>query len=350
MSFPENKESSRLNILDALRGIAALAVALFHFTNAMPPTLLTSVTQWGWLGVSMFFVISGFIIPYALMKSSYEFPTDYGCFLLKRAARLHPPFLASLVLTILLWHLSALTPGFQGQAPNYTATQVALHAPLLNGVVGMSWIQPVYWTLAIELQYYLTIGLLMPLLSAGRPSFWITVSSLLLSSLLPRVSADSNIWLWPYLPLFVTGILACFFLQKKISRNEFLIGLTFATAIAAKSLSPPEAATGALSALAIAFLHYAWPRRVLWLGAISYSLYLLHVPIGGRIINLTKRVGQESLVMQLICVSGAVALSLLAAAIWFRFLEMPSQRLSSAIKYRSRSRGVPEATSQKNSP
>ncbi|MFZ3046680.1 MAG: hypothetical protein WA151_12270, partial [Desulfatirhabdiaceae bacterium] len=66
--------SNRLTHVDALRGLAALAVCLFHLTRYKPGflpeySILKSICQYGYLGVEIFFVISGFIIPLALFRS-----------------------------------------------------------------------------------------------------------------------------------------------------------------------------------------------------------------------------------------------------------------------------------------
>ena len=88
----------RVEILEPLRGLAALAVAWFHFTNAtglLPEGWLRASGRYGWLGVEVFFVISGFIIPYSLFNAGYRFPRHAGRFILKRIVRLDPPYIAA---------------------------------------------------------------------------------------------------------------------------------------------------------------------------------------------------------------------------------------------------------------
>jgi peptidoglycan/LPS O-acetylase OafA/YrhL len=66
---------ARIPTLDALRGLASFAVAWFHFTQGSPiafPALLKASGAYGWAGVQMFFVISGFVIPHALQRAKYS--------------------------------------------------------------------------------------------------------------------------------------------------------------------------------------------------------------------------------------------------------------------------------------
>src|SRR2546423_14858364 len=94
-----NPASQRLNILDLLRGIASLSVCWFHLTNGnehfLPPGWLRASGEYGWVGVNVFFVISGFIIPYSLFQSGYRL-RDYGRFFLKRILALGPTSLRAI--------------------------------------------------------------------------------------------------------------------------------------------------------------------------------------------------------------------------------------------------------------
>jgi peptidoglycan/LPS O-acetylase OafA/YrhL len=65
-------QSDRIVTVDALRGVASLSVAWFHLTQpnpALAPGIIKSSGAYGWLGVHIFFVISGFVIPYSLDKA-----------------------------------------------------------------------------------------------------------------------------------------------------------------------------------------------------------------------------------------------------------------------------------------
>jgi peptidoglycan/LPS O-acetylase OafA/YrhL len=128
--------------------------------------VLRETGRYGWLGVEVFFVISGFVIPYSMHRGGYRVSQHFWRFLAKRLARLEPPYLVSIVVVVILWYLSALTPGFQGTNPDIRPTRLLLHLGYLNAFFGHPWLNPVYWTLGIELQYYLLVAITYPLLSS----------------------------------------------------------------------------------------------------------------------------------------------------------------------------------------
>src|ERR1700722_12839903 len=101
--------AQRMEGIQKLRGLAALAVTLYHcsLNVRLPwPQGFLSAADFGKFGVEAFFVISGFILPYSLWKAGYVLG-DAGKFLLKRLARLDPPYLASIVLSIVALVLAA---------------------------------------------------------------------------------------------------------------------------------------------------------------------------------------------------------------------------------------------------
>src|SRR5437667_5652566 len=116
----------RMAVVDSLRGIASLGVAWFHITNGghlLNAGWLKSSGAFGWLGVEMFFVISGFIIPYAMFCGDYRLKRNFGTFVLKRVIRLDPPYLVAILISVGLWYMSARTPGFRGSAHQFTSAQ-----------------------------------------------------------------------------------------------------------------------------------------------------------------------------------------------------------------------------------
>jgi peptidoglycan/LPS O-acetylase OafA/YrhL len=149
---------SRISVVEALRALASISVALFHFCNELNSTGAHLVTEYGWLGVDVFFVISGFVIPLSLYGRGYRL-RDFPPFLLRRLVRLEPAYLVSIAAVVILWHASNAAPGFRGPAPNYSFPQLASHLFYIVPLTSYEWLQPVYWSLAYEFVFYITVGL-----------------------------------------------------------------------------------------------------------------------------------------------------------------------------------------------
>lgn len=327
---------NRVGTIDALRGIASLAVCWFHLTNGnpkfLPDGLLKTSGSYGWLGVEAFFVISGFVIPYSLHKSGYMLK-DYPRFLYKRIVRLDPPYMLAIVLILILGYLSNIVPGYKGAQFEPTATQVLLHLGYLNVFFDYAWLNPVFWTLAIEFQYYILIGLMFPLIASKRS--WIRWGLLIALGIFPFL-LPSNIFLFHYMFLFALGILAYFCHCRLIMRRTFIVALPAFCAGLYLTMGAAVAVIGVTVATMIVFV--SLNNSVLnFFGAISYSLYLLHVPLGGRVINIGDR-DAESSSAQVITLLVALGISVVASCLFYRFVERPSQQWCSSIKYNRRKR------------
>jgi peptidoglycan/LPS O-acetylase OafA/YrhL len=170
----------RLDSIDALRGLAALSVALYHAwghdgtypwysigivtqtPNAHWLSYLTFPFRWGYLGVSFFLVLSGFCIHLPAARNlvgtgSYQFQAK--AFYLRRLWRLYPAyFIAVVTTTILLWgmHLAGATR-LPGHSDLPSAWDVFAHLTLLHGYFESTFysIASVFWSLALEFQLYL---------------------------------------------------------------------------------------------------------------------------------------------------------------------------------------------------
>src|SRR5258707_3445092 len=282
-----SKPEKRIETIDLLPGVAALAVCWFHLTNANTIAgvgLLQASGKYGWLGVEVFFVISGFIIPYALHRGGYRlnrFPT----FLLKRIIRLDPPYIVSILLVLLTGYLITLAPHYQGEAFHLDYTRILLHLGYLNVLVGYEWLNPVYWTLAIEFQYYLLIGLAFPLISSKR--LWKRLLFFAVLSLLAWKITFGG-FIFHFIVLFFMGI-ALFQQQHRIiSVKELLILLVIFTAAAYVTLGVPYALAGLLAVLVISCLTIK-NRVFVFFCSISYSLYLVHPPVTRVVYTLGRR-------------------------------------------------------------
>ncbi|HJT34366.1 MAG TPA: acyltransferase [Pirellulales bacterium] len=329
-------KTPRIEILDPLRGLAALAVAWFHFTTCnafLQSAWLKASGTYGWLGVDVFFVISGFVIPYSMYAGGYHPRQHFVRFLGKRLARLEPPYLMSLILVISLAYLKPLVfPETAESKPPFSVPQLLLHLGYLNTFFDYEWLTPVYWTLGIEFQYYLFVALVYPLL-ASRRAILGPLSVLALASL--ALLVKSPIFVFHFLGLFAFGILAFQYHVRLLPRKAFLAAILLVSAITAASLTWVIAVVGGVTALVIAFV--PMPRSsalkvFVYFGTISYSIYLLHTIIGGPVVHIGSRFGSGP-AWEVAILTAAIGASLLAAMVFHQLVERPAQGLSSRIKY-----------------
>jgi peptidoglycan/LPS O-acetylase OafA/YrhL len=331
-SAMNEREQSRIEVLDFLRGIAALGVALHHFCNILDPGLLRSASFYGQLGVQVFFVISGFIIPYSLYRGGYELK-HYWIFVAKRITRLDPPYLVTLLLIISLGVLSWYVPFQKDMVFEVSLPQVLLHLGYVNTFFGYPWLNDVFWTLAIEFQYYLLMGLVFPLVFSRNN--WTRLLSFAALNALSFVIPYS-IYVFYFISLFFMGIFTCQYKIGMIGRRQYAALLAATTLLALVVMGVPSTVAGFAAVCAILFLRVKNPVFY-FLGSISYSLYLLHSPVGRRALNVFLRItGAESEIAKIFVIMLAVAVSIFAAYLLYRFVERPSQQWSASFRYRPR--------------
>lgn len=322
--------SDRLPVVHTLRGLASLAVCWFHFASAgnLNTGVVGHVAQYGSLGVPMFFVISGFVLPYSLWKGSYRLKL-YGTYILKRVVRLDPPYIAAIIVSVGLGYgSSALSLTSSGQY-HVTWVQLLCHLGYLNVLFKNDWVNPVFWTLAIEFQYYVILGLVFPVISSPSTlSYYsIAVSALALSFVVSSVGLIPR-----YAALFLLGI--CVFRRRTgvASATETGLATVMFTVFAGVTLGIPTAIVALMTALSIMVVEVR-SRVSDWLGDISYSLYLVHSPLGSRICNVAARF-HPTVVLSNLIVVGVMVFVLGAAYVLYRSVERPSQRIAARLSYR----------------
>ena len=321
--------SNRLTHVDALRGLAGLAVCLFHFTRHIPGfppdgSILKTVCQYGYLGVEIFFVISGFIIPLALFRSRYRI-AYFHIFLAKRVMRIDPPYLITAALSILLFSVSAY---FNETSYPISIPALVAHFGYLNGVLKLPWAVPIFWTLAIEFQYYLFIAVCFPVFTLQNKK--IPIAFCLVFLLAGLLTSYSALMLY-YSPLFACGFFCYLKKQGQIDNTLTILLLSLTLLSIHHKLGIESAVACALACLLILF---KWLNHSVmnFLGRISYSLYLLHIPVGTRVINLLLRIpfflSHEYLAFWL-----SLTVTILSAWGFYRLIERPSITLSQKIVY-----------------
>jgi peptidoglycan/LPS O-acetylase OafA/YrhL len=318
-----------------LRGLAALMVVLFHFVvktvDFIHDERVLHIFGFFDLGVQIFFVISGIVIPFSLIKSNYRI-TQIGTFLLKRCARIEPPYLITVGLAFAYIYARQMLPGTTPSDYRPGGWDLLLHLGyLVPFVEGARWLSEVFWTLAIEFQYYLLIALTMPLLllpkAIWRWTFFILFAG---ASYLPF--GDRQLLYWS--PLFLCGILYALKYLQTISLREYLFAAPICLLFVLHKMGP-ENFCAALFTLMVVWIWPHFRSKVSdFFGSISYSIYLLHTITGGAVVNILSHRVHAPWQKCMVILAGVV-FAVLASYIFYRIVELPSQRWSQRLKYKS---------------
>lgn len=316
--------------LDAMRGLTALMVVIFHYTTRYDELFghtgrVRFAIPYGGNDMPRFFVISGFVILMTLGRT--KTPLD---FIVSRAARLIPVYWAAIVCTFVAMTLFPL-PGIGVGVPdlllNFTMLQGHLFRPSVDGV---------YWTLTVELSFY-GVMLGFYLLGILRRIEWLCAAWLLLAVAsheavgiellrVPRVVADLLLVL-PYANLFVAGIV--FYVVHHEGRWRWWRHGLIAASLLVQALTGPLSALVLTSAFVGMFYLHAYGklgwlarRPLVFLGTISYALFLTHQHIGWIIIDRLERRGVDPNLAVLVALTVALAL---ATTLTF-LIEKPAQK------------------------
>lgn len=329
----KRKDNNHIYSIDLLRGIAALMVCFYHFAAGNKDFLsddnfLKILSKHGHYGVEIFFIISGFILPFSLNRSNYQLK-NYVSFLYKRVIRIEPAYLINVLLVIILAYVSTLSPYYRGEPFSVDWTTVGLHFAYLVPYFDKEWLNPVYWTLAIEFQFYLFIALVFPFLQkTNRNNVIAILFTLLLLTFLPL---DRD-FLPHHLPYFVVGLSLYFSSNKTLNLKSLILILATAAGVAFYQNGYIPVFIIISTPLIIVYVN-SIPRLFKWLGTISYSLYLIHVPLGARILNISENfIKNESLRMGIIL--AVIAFCCLSAYVYYIIIEKKSIAASKRIKYK----------------
>jgi peptidoglycan/LPS O-acetylase OafA/YrhL len=239
--------------------------------------------------------------------------------------------LASILVAVALAYASAAVPGFRGGRPAFSVPQLLSHLAYANGLLGFHSINVVYWSLSLEFQYYLLVGLMAPLLLSGTQ---IVRLGALAALALAALALPYKLIVFSWFFLFELGILTFYFRERMLSRSGYVAGLALAGAGTGVTLGLATALVAVATALLIAFVQLR-NRPLLFLGDISYSLYLIHVPVGGRVINAGSRLGLGP-AGWVLWTLGAFAVAVLAAYGFHRLVERPAREWAARIPYGNR--------------
>jgi len=323
----------QIHSVELLRGIASAMVCYFHLAkgniNFLPDqSVIKKTASIGWSGVEIFFVISGFVIPFAMFQKKYTI-RNFITFLQKRIIRIEPPYLISILLVVFLNFVSTLSPYYRGSPFHIDWPNLLGHIAYLNVFTGGKWLNDVYWSLAIEFQYYLLIAVSFTLIVSGK-MYWrfLFIILFLLSSFIPF---PPNSFVFTYAGYFIAGILLFQLVCNIIGFVEFFISIGLFIWLFVYQQGLFLTGITLITMLVILFVNRV-PAFLRYIGLISYSLYLIHVPVGGRIINISE-VKTTNIVLRELMVFVAFLICILAASVFYRLFEKRFKTFSSSIKY-----------------
>ena len=346
-----------------LRAVASLLVVWFHlvavFCNAhgiawAPLVLLDTyvtnplgiVANFSVFAVNVFFVISGFVVTHAALRETR------GTFAIKRLLRIYPPLFVSLVVVAAALSAYQAIAGlsYPGMPPP-TMAAFWHSLPLLNVYFAEnSNINPVAWSLVLEMLFYGSVFVALPALKRWPRATLAAQLALyaLLVLTFPQPREKLAFFAMGYSIIFLMFQGQAYYLFRAGRVGRLAFGLTWIgyyllyvfalrTIHAEYSRANPTLMINHLAAfgLFVVLLRYdtrlALPRAVTFCADISYSLYLNHAVLGAVVLTLLYRAGSGYEVALLAAVSASVGV----AAASYYWIERPSQRLARYLAHRS---------------
>lgn len=294
---------ARIEVLDYFRFWAAIFVLLFHYTfNGITNGKIESIshipqwidfTKYGYLGVELFFMVSGYVIFYSAQNRS---PSK---FLLSRAVRLFPSYWFAVILT------SIVTVFLGTDLINVEFKQVLFNLTMLQSYFYIGHVDGVYWTLVYEVQFYFAIFIILAIGQQKRliPIFIAWPLIMLLANLF---NYDETLYLGGYFYYFSAGSLLAIFIQQKGNNKMTWVALSIAFFLCLNfSLGKLEDLSQKREILYSKYVVFIYITSFFALflslqskfiknltlpfssqaGALTYPLYLVHAHIGYMIIN-----------------------------------------------------------------
>ncbi|EQB93147.1 acyltransferase family protein [Elizabethkingia anophelis] len=365
--------SERLNGLDHLRALAIILVLMYHYRAFSHPDWIDTIGRFGWIGVDLFFVLSGFLISGQLFNNIKFFHNIHlKSFYIKRFFRIIPPYAFTLLLYFgipFFREREALSPLWKF----ITFTQNYELDVINKGTFSHA------WSLCIEEQFYLVLPFSLLLLIKTKTLPWIKwlVPFLIITSIFCRFIAwneyiiphinSNQFWLEWYMKIYyptytrldslAIGVLISYFFQNSsvfrnfihLNGNRLFFGGVILLCLSlwlCNDQTSVQASIFGFTAVAISFgiivlsavsessflsCSYSWITYQL--ASLSYAIYLSHKGVIHIIQQLLKdsQISASGIFMLLIC----LAVSILTGLFYRYTIEKPSSRIKNKILNKS---------------
>ena len=350
--------------IDAIRGAASLVILAHHLLTYVPrtdetlaavPLLHHAVWWYGGLATQVFLVISGFVGGVSLSRATPE-AADLARLLLIRYLRLALPAIATLLFALGLY---AIVPPSWAAFPLFdevTAPGVLAHVAFLQDVLGYPSLLAGFWYLSIDWQCNAVMCLLiivqdailsrLPGLSRAAPSRFAQGFAVMG---LPMLVALVSLFYWNgavahetyatyFFGIVFLGTLAGLAVGGRIS-PAFFWAYVAAVAVAVVVQHRPHPAVALVAGVAIYLLAWRQPAvtargsgPLVWLGGISYSLFLVHDPTIWAVTSIARGMGGDAAAASWPSLIVAVVASLVAAVLLHRLVEVPTLALVGRLR------------------
>ncbi|MDN5289001.1 MAG: acyltransferase [Mucilaginibacter sp.] len=325
--------NKRNHMVELLRFVAASYVAIFHFNETVPyiANWYRASLKLGYLGVPAFFVISGYCIQIAAAHAHN--PKD---FIIRRFFRVFPAYWLSMAIVlsvvafeIIVFGVNSVTP-LPKSVTGILATLTLLTTPFSNVRV-INW---VYWTLTYELFFYLITFISLTIPERYRFYLFVVISALVL--VLP-MHEHWPLFFLQHWPAFGLGtVLYRMLHQADKFTFQNLALLTLSTVGLFTLIYLPYYAAACLVTTGLITLNNFKPMKggfLTSLGDYSYSLYLIHVPLGVYALGAVKQIDYVKQHIWVNCLWDLTLLAILyvLSYIIFKKIELPSIRFGKKL-------------------
>jgi peptidoglycan/LPS O-acetylase OafA/YrhL len=347
--LPATASHSRLVFLDFLRGVAVLAVFIEHVGETISPqgfgSFATGVFDFGKFGLSLFFIISGFIIPYSLEKKN-----SIRLFWINRFFRLYPIYWINIAFMLVFYHCGAVTIFSEAYRSNLVLHSL-VNVTMLQDFFKVPQANAICYTLTLEFVFYLCCSALFAF-RIHKYSYQLAtiglavvgLGGILVPLILERKVPLSGMFY--ILTMFIgTAIYRCYsgtVTKKQLTLLLSAMALCISAAVYFNygfhridlpryHFAYPAIVSAWLSGyvlflLCLKFREKSFPTVFLWLGKISYSIYLMHSVIIYTFMHFTNLNALPGMVQ----FSITLAATLLLSGLTYYGIEAPSIKLGSA--------------------